>query len=154
MITTLNKIGEWLEENRPEYLLDLRPPATNAQLDALAAQFKLALPQGFRTLYRWHDGQNPRTFESLAGNRMFMALKVIAETKTELDGMIFWRREWIPFLTDGGGNYTVLDLSPEGNGRLLDFYHDDELRKPVNASVDEWIAELGESMEDGSYEVI
>jgi len=162
MITTLNKIDEWLEENRPEYLLDLRPPATDAQLDALAAQFNLPLPEGFRTLYRWHDGQNPRTFESLAGNRMFMALKVIAETKTELDGMIghdfedpeFWRREWIPFLSDGGGNYTVLDLSPEGNGRLLDFYHDDELRKPVNASVDEWIAELAESMEDGSYEVI
>jgi cell wall assembly regulator SMI1 len=93
---------------------------------------------------------------------MFMTIKEISETKNALDGMIrseftdpeFWRREWLPFLSDGGGNYTVVDLSSEGAGRLLDFYHDDNLREAVNASVDEWITELAESMADGSYEVI
>ena len=56
--------------------------------------------------------------------------------------------------SDGGGNYTVVDLSAEGRGRLIDFYHDEDEHRSAGRGVKEWIGELAESMQDGSYEVI
>jgi cell wall assembly regulator SMI1 len=154
----LAKIEWWLKSNRAGYFNQLLPGATDADLDTFAARFGLALPAGFRALYRWRNGQSPNDFSSFTGNRMFMSLAEVTKEKTGLDTRAntddpsAWRREWIPFLDDGGGNYTVVDLTPEGHGQLRDYYHDEDFRTVVNASVEEWLQEIADSMEDGTYE--
>ena len=70
-------------------------------------------------LYQWRNGQRLDCFASLEYNRMFMPLEDAASTKRLLDGMIgkdferpnWWRKEWVPFLSNGGGDYLCLDLS-------------------------------------------
>ena len=100
---------------------------------------------------------NGAGYSSFYSNRMLMSLEDIAREKADLDTVagtdpLAWKREWIPFLDDGGGNYTVIDLTTEGRGRLRDYYHDEDIRSIVNASVDQWLREVASSMEDGTYE--
>jgi len=136
---TLNKVGD---------CLNLQPGASQEDLDLVAQLFNVTLPSGFRDLYAWRNGQAPDSADSFAGNRTLMSLAEITAVKAGLDELIgtLWQRDWIPFLDDGRGNYTVIDLSPEGRGRLLNFYHQDGFRKVVNSSIEEWIEELADSM--------
>jgi cell wall assembly regulator SMI1 len=160
--SSLEQIEKWLREERGDYFEALQPGATAAALEAFEARFKMKLPAGFRALYQWRNGQGPDEFASLVQNRMFLSLESAAEAKEALDGMIeiefddrgenWWRREWVPFLDNGGGDYLVVDLTEGHGGRLIDYWHDEERRKSPYPSVDAWLQELASSMEDGSYE--
>jgi cell wall assembly regulator SMI1 len=77
-----------------------------------------------------------------------------------LDGMIgtdfedprWWRRGWVPFLANGGGDHLCLDLDAESGvttGRLVALWHDWEKRKFEYDSLDAWLDGLVSSMEAG-----
>lgn len=53
----LERIGAWYLEQVPAIHATLRPGASEAELDALAYHTGLMLPEAFRALHRWHDGQ-------------------------------------------------------------------------------------------------
>ncbi len=80
-----------------------------SQLDAFEQEFSCRLPEAFGQLYQWHDGQDPMASDAISGNRSFMSLDEIRDSKRELDGMNgldfedpkYWRRGWIPFLHNG-----------------------------------------------------
>jgi cell wall assembly regulator SMI1 len=161
----IGRMDRWLAKNRPEYYAILPPAATDAQLNAIEAQFSLELPAAFHQLYRWRNGQNPMTSASFHMNRSFMTLSEIADTKELLDGMIgydfddprYWRRGWVPFLHNGGGSYLCLDLSAEDGGepgQLLAFWKADEDRPVEFPNIEAWLSDLVASMEDGSLEVV
>jgi len=80
-----------------------------------------------------------------------------------LDGMIgydfedprWWRRGWVPFLANGGGDHLCLDLDAGGGmspGRLVAFWHDWEKRTVEYESLDVWLDRLVSSMEAGELE--
>ena len=81
-----------------------------------------------------------------------------------LDGMIgydfddpkWWRRGWIPFLANGGGDHLCVDLTAEDGGKpgqLIAFWHDDETRDVEFPSLAAWLRDLVESMENGTLEL-
>ena len=113
----IERVDRWLAANRPNYYAYLRPGATHTALDAFKDRFSLRLPELFRAFYRWRDGQEPSCTASLQDNRVFSSLDEVAETKEMLDGMIdsdfedpgWWRRGWVPFLANGGGDFLCLD---------------------------------------------
>ena len=161
----LERMERWLAANRPDYLARLQPGTTDAQLDAFEAQFSLELPAAFRELYRWRNGQEERCSASLQMNRMFSPLEGVTDTKGLFDGMIgydfdqegWWRRGWIPFLSNGGGSHLCLDLAAEDGGRvgqLVEFWKADEDRPIVYPSLEAWLEELVSSMEDGELELL
>lgn len=158
------KLDQWLRTHRPDYYANLHPGVTEADLAALETQFSLQLPSTFHQLYRWRNGQDLASFESLQLNRMWMSLADIAETKDLLDGMIgydfddprYWRRGWVPFLSNGGGSYLCLDLTAEDGGQpgqIVEFWKADEDRPVIWANMRAWLAALVGSMEDGSIEI-
>src|SRR5690349_12215010 len=110
MTNSLSRIDHWLAKRRPDYYRGLRPGATVADLDAVEQRLGLSLPTAFRELYAWRNGQAVANTASLYGNRMFLALDEIVETKELLDDLIdsdfddprYWRRGWVPFLHNGG----------------------------------------------------
>ena len=84
---------------------------------------------------------------------MFVPLEAVAETKEPLDGMIgfdfederWWRRGWIPFLSNGGGDHLCLDTDGEGGGKpgqLIAFWHDWEDRAVEWPTFDAWLGQL------------
>ena len=160
----LGRMERWLIANRPEYFARLQSGVTNAQLDAFEVQFAVELPAAFRELYRWRNGQEDGCYESLQMNYMFCPLDDVADTKAMLDGMIgtdferegWWRRGWVPFLSNGGGSYLCLDLAAEDDGltgQLVAFWKADEDRPVEFPSLEAWLGDLVASMEGGSLEL-
>jgi cell wall assembly regulator SMI1 len=159
----IERMDAWLAARRADYGALLQPGVSDDALDAFEARFSLKLPEAFRALYRWRNGQPNSSFDSLQDNRMFVALEDIADTKEMLDDMIgtdfedpaTWRRGWVPFLSNGGGSYLCVDIDAEAGGQpgqLIAFWKADEDRPVEHASVQAWLADLVASMEAGTIE--
>jgi cell wall assembly regulator SMI1 len=153
------RLDRWLAANRADYYAELRPGVTDQVLDAFEARFGVHLPDAFRLLYKWRNGQNPMHFESFQNNWMFSSLADITVSKEILDGMIgydftdpkWWRKEWIPFLHNGGGDHLCLDPMARDFGKpmqLIVFWHDWEDRSVKYESIESWLADLVRSMEE------
>lgn len=160
----LARLDKWISANRPDYYGKLLRGAPPADLEAFEKKFQMQLPSGFRELYQWRNGQDPNCSASLQYNWMFSRLEDISDTKETLDGMIgfdfedpkWWRRRWIPLLSNGGGDHLCLDLAAEDGGtpgQLLIFYHDSKRRPVEYPSFDAWLSELVDSMENGTLEL-
>jgi cell wall assembly regulator SMI1 len=161
----LDRMERWLAANRPDYLIRLQSGVTDAQLDAFEEQFGLRLPAAFRAMYRWRNGQEEGCYKSLQMNRMFSPLESVADTKELLDGLIghdfdrpeWWRRGWVPFLSNGGGSHLCVDVAAEDGGevgQLVAFWKADEDRPVEYPSVETWLTDLVESMESGELELV
>jgi cell wall assembly regulator SMI1 len=161
----IGRMDRWLAANRPEYYALLQPGAMDVDLDSFEAQFLLKLPDAFRQLYRWRNGQDSVSSASLQMNRTFCTLDHVASSKDMLDGMIgydfddprYWRRGWVPFLHNGTGSYLCLDLVAEDGGQpghLIGFWKRDEDRPVEFPSMETWLANLVASMEDGSLKLV
>ncbi len=160
----LARLDEWLSANRPDYYGKLLLGASSADLDACEKEFQLQLPSGFRELYQWRNGQDQNCSASLQYNWMFSGLEDLSDSKETLDGMIgfdfedpkWWRRGWIPFLSNGGGDHLCVDLTAEDGGtpgQLLTFYHDSKRRPVEFSSLHAWLTGLVDSMENGTLEL-
>lgn len=161
----IERMGRWLAAHRPDYYAKLQLGVTDAQLDAFEERFALTLPTEFRQLYRWRNGQQHDYFKSLQGNRMFMSLEDVTSSKQIMDNFVgcdfdrpgWWHFSWIPFLDNGGGSHLCLDVTVVNGsqpGKLVAFWKADEDRPIEYASMQEWLAELVASMEDGSLQLL
>jgi cell wall assembly regulator SMI1 len=158
------RMDRWLAANRPGYYAKLQPGVTELALTEFEKQFQLTLPYSFRSLYAWRNGQRADCFDSFQENRMFSSVDEITETKALLDSMIgsdfddpkWWRRGWVPFLSNGSGDHLCLDLVAEDGGtpgQVIAFWHDWKDRSIKFASLDGWLERLVESMESGALKL-
>jgi cell wall assembly regulator SMI1 len=63
----------------------------------------------------------------------------------------WWRKEWIPFLHNGGGDHLCLDPMARDFGKpmqIIVFWHDWEDRSVKYESIESWLADLVRSMEE------
>lgn len=161
----IERADRWLKAHRPDYYARLQPGTTAESLANFESHFSLQLPEAFRKFYRWRNGQERNCFESLQSNLMLSSLEDIAQTKEMLDNMIgtdfekpmWWRRGWVPFLSNGGGDHLCIDVAAEGGGtpgQVLMFWHDAADRSISFPHIDAWLSELVGSMEAGKLKVI
>ncbi|WBU60745.1 SMI1/KNR4 family protein [Paracoccus albus] len=135
----LSELDMLLKSKHPELAASLRPPQSAEQIERMEARYQIVLPDEVRTLYLWHDGQDPTGFTTFANNMAFQPLSELLQTKAEFDSMIgydfhlknWWHQAWLPLFHNGGGDYLVVD--PQGihtgdANQLLAFYHDDKYR--------------------------
>jgi cell wall assembly regulator SMI1 len=165
MADLIQQMDLWLKTNRPDYYARLQTGVLDGWLDEFETRFGLTLPAEFRELYNWRNGQEPTCSASLQRNLMFSSLEDVAASKDLLDGMIdtdfedprWWRRQWVPFLSNGGGDHLCLDLAAlDGGtpGQLITFYHDNA-RRPIRfPGVAAWLKDLVQSMENGTLKVV
>jgi cell wall assembly regulator SMI1 len=160
----IERMDRWLAANRSEYYAQLQRGVSDNTLDDFENRFGLKMPEAFRLLYQWRNGQRADRFDSFQDNRMFASLEDIVETKEMLDAMIgadfddptWWRRGWVPFLANGAGDHLCVDLTAENGGRpgqIITFWHDWEDRSVKYDSFAAWLEALVESMEDGTLEL-
>jgi cell wall assembly regulator SMI1 len=151
------QLDRCLQCDRPAYYGYLQPGVPADSFTEFEERFGLQLPADFKALYTWRNGQPNAQFESLHDNWMFAAIADIADTKAMLDEMIdgdfddpqWWRRGWVPFLSNGGGDWLCLDLTAAAGGQpgqLLIFWHDDGDRTVEYSSLGAWLQNLVESM--------
>ncbi len=148
----LDALSTRLATDRPQFLLGLNPPATQKQLEAFEHSTGLKLPEEYRQLLGWRNGQPDDCFEDFHpfSGEMFMSLASIEATIATMIELLdtgdiderHWHRDWLPILADGSGNHTCIDLSTEGNGRIINFDHEVGFAGIAQGNLSAWLEEL------------
>ena len=142
----LSQLSDLLKRKRPEVIASLRPPLSVEHIAGLEHEYQIALPDAVKSLYSWHDGQDPSGFTVFVNNMTFQPLSEVLQTKAELDGMIgydfdlenWWHPAWLPLFHNGAGDFIVVDLAGVHTGnrnQVLKVYHDWQYRPIVAESL-------------------
>ena len=160
----LDRLERWLGAGRPSFLRALNACADENQFAEVEALAGTSLPDSFKALYIWHDGQSEDSFDALQFNRTFMCLDEILDAMEGLNELdeagklsspMWWRKKWVPFLDNGGGDHLCLDLEGSFDGKpgqLIEFWHDDAERTIVAGSLEEWFRTFVISLEANLWE--
>jgi predicted DNA-binding WGR domain protein/cell wall assembly regulator SMI1 len=136
----LKKLEAFLKETDPEMRKALRSAATPKQLEKLSkAVFPSSpLPADLAEWFGWHNGQKDEG--ELLIDRTFTLLS-IEEAIEEFEGMRGfdpgpgvpkrWGDDWLPLLSNGGGDYMAFVTGAREQGAIKEFWHDDDDDEPV-----------------------
>lgn len=158
----------------PKLVADLAPPATDAQLAALAQAVGRPVPDELRASLLCHDGQLGRcdgalgrweglSCERIARHHAEMRARVADGDPLHDEGLIagpgvrarWFDPAWIPFAGDGIGDSLVVDTAPapEGvPGQIVHYRHDVERRVAVATSLAAWMSTLADELEAGVFQ--
>lgn len=174
---TLARLEAWLAEHVPDIHAALRPGASEADLDDLETLIGLRLPESFRMLYRWHDGQNWEAggvfgleFLTLEGvRREWETWRQVEAMHPDMNEEMpstshppgagretYTTPGWLGFLANGGGNSVGLDFDPgpEGTpGQVITFGRDEEHKYVLAESLDAFLGEYVSRLEAGRVTV-
>lgn len=151
-----------LRAHRPAVLADLNPPASAKTLQHLQSTLGVSLPEAILDALRGHDGQRGSSeplldsFQWLSCARMLDAWRFWvqqsasagfnegAEPGTGVQSY-WWHPGWIPFASNGSGDYLCLDLAPATAGlpgQVITVWHDDGARRRVSEHFPAWFAQF------------
>jgi cell wall assembly regulator SMI1 len=152
MMVLLARLDQWLNTERERFQQALRPGATTAECDALAADLGRPLPEELRALLMWHNGQNPDVPGAFEQNWILMSTDEIAEAKKELDDHPHegWHSHFLPFLGDDNGDYLCLDASSPGCP-VLECWRGRAGHPVVAPSLSAWLEAFVTALERGAY---
>ena len=148
-VAAFRQIIDWVTAHKKAkaILPSLNKPASAAAIAEFEAKTKVQLPPGLAAIYRLHDGQDEGAandaldpegeidsvesglFPSLEGDGdLAFLLVALKELRSNLKGgMPGFRKGWIPFGDNYGGDNIVIDLAsdePAQRGRVLQFNHE------------------------------
>jgi cell wall assembly regulator SMI1 len=168
-----SRIIAWFEENAPEKLDDLEPPATDEEIAATEKRLGFPLPDSLRTFYSLQNGTIEfGVFPSLETDDMpygpmpLEHIKIFDDIMEDEEIIEFdvrdpqirpqyWNPRWIPFATNGGGDYHVCDLDPaEGGtvGQIFEWRHETSELLLIAPSLEAALDDILEGLESGRYE--
>lgn len=153
------RLEAWLQANEEKILVDLNPPATTIELQGMERKLGYDLPLDYLECLKVHAGQkgkatwlfNENEFLSIPNVLMsWTAWNDLAEAGY-LDGLkakpdegiqsVWWSKSWIPFASNGGGDFLCLDMAPSstgGRGQVIEIFHDVAIRSLVAPSFKNW----------------
>jgi cell wall assembly regulator SMI1 len=178
-----SRIAAWLQTNAPSDFALLQPPVSAGELDAAAAHFGVELPEDFRTLYQLMNATDPNgesvglfpsvdEWDDMAYGPLALE-QVIREWDTQKqlvdmgefsdlepesdDGVAddWWNIGWIPFASNGGGDFYCIDLAPNGNGnrgQIITHSHESGVHNVLAPCLAEYLKELADDLEAERFE--
>lgn len=172
---TWNRIETWLDTHAPSMKECLHKGATQRQFQKLESHLKLTLPKDFKESYAIHDGQDDCDFiPDDYGSFYLLPLQDIPAEWDLWNDMVesgefedlstrpgkgvvagWWNAGWVPFASDGGGDFLCVDLAPADGGtigQVIKMQHDSDERPVVAASFAAWLQQLAEAFENGELE--
>jgi cell wall assembly regulator SMI1 len=159
-----HELEVWLKVHLPRVVAALQPPASEARLNRLESLIGVALPEDYRSLYRWHNGQTEKVFAGPWPGLRFMPLDLVEkqwkfwyhlldretpEGRASYDEMAvsvrpgtikekYVNARWIPFAECGSSDYLGIDLDPGPNGsygQVINFGRDQDLKRVVAPNI-------------------
>lgn len=179
---SLNELETWLRNHLPEVAADLKPGATDIELQSFSSAIGLKLPHDFLQLYAWHNGQEMRVNTGPWYGLKFLPLdriqrecemwkQVLGESSSEsLSNLAkrmkstprgFIKRQyanthWIPFAYDWSGNYLGVDLSPDKKGtygQVINFGRDEERKIAVSPNICTFVSWMLSELNAGNFNI-
>lgn len=169
----LARLDAWYAAHLRHDHYAFNPPATDEELNAFGRTIGLKLPQSYRQLYRWHDGENDDSWGHFYGLPLLPlheagfqwkawngVLADLGGNRYEIgagawpDGAVdpaYINPRWIPLTHDGSGNHIGVDFDPWPRGRIgqiILFGRDEDVKVVLAESLGkfvEWVANLLES---------
>lgn len=162
MIERIDKLNSWLKENRKDYCAVLNAPASEHEIKELESLVGVELPEEFKMLLKWHNGQSSDamdTFHPLT-NEMFMGIDDIKYMFTELKELLhygdieqdIWKPTWLPFMSNGGGDHTCIDISQTSYGKIVCHNHEEPDGRVIYDSIIEWIDALNSELNRNDFD--
>ena len=157
-------------EKRPNCLHILNEGASEKQISQLESLIGLKLPEEVRASLKRHDGQKSNVIsvwgglellscEGIAHNWQINKELLSEETGWE-DGEVeegvkqqWWNPRWIPWLDNGRGDLTCIDMDPatEGSkGQIIDVGHDSGERPLLYPGFIDFMADFVEDLKSGA----
>lgn len=134
----INRLDQWIRENRAEYYRDLNPGLSDSEIKDWEDKFGFEFPEDFKTLYQWRNGQRDQRGENreyFVSYHFFNDIEMVYGQwefgNDELvdfneDGIIAWGKSWLRFLCALNDDGYCLDV--DGNlgepGNIIYFIHD------------------------------
>ena len=161
------RIVKWLRGHKrgKAALASLRPPASAAAIAAFERKAKVPLPPALAALYRLHDGQDEDAAnETLDGDTVESGLFPSVEGRGDLPFLLVplnqltrslnsrmpgFRKGWIPFGDNYGGDKMVIDLAstdPKARGRVLQFNHEYGSAVQVAPSFEKYLEHIADGL--------
>ncbi|WP_201535286.1 SMI1/KNR4 family protein [Psychrobacter ciconiae] len=157
----IKKIDDLIEEKIPKFKNTFYPPATDAEFESLEDAVGAKLPNEFKTLYKWHNGQSwsPYIPFHVATQERLMPIAEMIDWYKELSGQLewgdidedVWKKSWLPFTDDGTGNSTCIDLSKDNFGQIIYQDHEGDETHITFNSMSEWLEDLLNKMRVFDY---
>lgn len=164
-----DKFKQWLSLNYSDGLLDLNPPASDAQIAELTKVLGVDLPDDFISVLKIHNGQKGESAWLFDSQEFLSTHRIIEEfttwkklLKSELHDKVstpddgvksdWWNIKWIPFTSDGCGDHYCLDLSPTESGtkgQIITLWFELPEREIVSQSFSLWFEEYLEQLYSG-----
>ncbi|WP_216321688.1 SMI1/KNR4 family protein [Deinococcus aestuarii] len=174
----LARLDAWLAAHVPAIHATLRPGASDTELDALEPLVGQKLPESFRTLYRWHDGEQLvvrgvfslaflplaqiqfdwETWQDIGKN--FPEMNQEINSASHPTGSIreaYTTPGWLGFLSDLSGNSVGLDFNPGPAGKLgqvITFGRDQEYKYVLAESLEAFLREYLTRLEAGQVQIV
>jgi cell wall assembly regulator SMI1 len=151
-------LEDWLSKNCQELDGALRPAASPNKIDAVERHLGVTLPAAVKNFYLCHDGQTEDSPELFDGFRFLTLDEMVSawstwqsdeepescEWESAPDNKVkpvVWNRRWIPFASNGCGDYHCIDLDPDpdGNhGQIIGVWLNPPDRNLLSPSLGEW----------------
>ena len=160
------RLEAWLLANEAKTLADLNPPVTTTEIQELKRTLGYGLPSGYLECLKVHAGQQGKAKWLFDGREFLSVRNVVLSWAAwndlaeggDLDDMkakpgegiqpVWWSRSWIPFASNGGGDFLCLDMAPASAGRpgqVIEVFHDFPGRKLVAPDFDSWFTKFVDS---------
>ena len=159
----ISRLDQWLEDHRPAYYAKLQPGLSGHRLDEFERDIGFPVPEAFKELYAWKNGQDPSCFAALQHNRMFMSIEDVLDTHRilnefleggEFDHDMWWSPRWVHFLDNGGGDRQCIDMGEAFfgvEGQVINFWHDWDNRDIEYPSLEKWLEVFVATLEAGLW---
>ncbi|AJZ90657.1 SMI1/KNR4 family protein [Cedecea neteri] len=178
----LNALEKWLKQHLPEIAADLNPGVDEHLLDTFSRRLNAPLPDAFKALYRWHNGQRMAIHSGPWYGLSFLTLEQVIKELDDWQSVIaglpseelremnatmsstppgFVKCEysnplWIPFAYDYGGNYLGIDLAPgmKGHyGQVINFGRDEKRKIAVAPDLNSFIMWMLKELKLGNVNI-
>jgi cell wall assembly regulator SMI1 len=164
----IERLDKWLAENRPEYYEGLAKGASEKDIATLESKLGVTLPDEFKELLKWRNGQKSDNFDSIYYTFSFMSADDIEGTRRENNELLkagdfdqpnWWFPEYVPFLVSAGGDNYCIDYAGSfggTKGQIIVWNHDYEARPIEHVDFHHWLQTIVEALEhdyleDGDY---
>ncbi|MBN6077123.1 SMI1/KNR4 family protein [Aggregatibacter actinomycetemcomitans] len=106
------------------------------------------------TLFSWRNGTKVTDNINLGDLAFFpgfylMSLQESISTYIELRDTFSWKKSWFPIFANGGGDFYVVDLGVEAQGKIIGFYVYEEDHAIEYNSLESMLKTLKECYEEG-----
>ena len=157
------RLDAWLKEHRTAYYAALQPGLSGHRLREFERDIGFDVPDAFKELYAWRNGQDPKCSAALQHNRMFMSLEDVLDRHGmmnelleggEFEDEMWWSPKWVPFLDNGGGDHQCIDMGGAFGGiggQVINFWHDWKSRSIEYPSLEKWLEVFVASLEAGLW---